>query len=86
MKNLMLDNKNHNFANTEISNNTSFVESSSSSSTQVHHYNQNTFKPIGPYIDSIHDNSGEKFSDKYEILPEMDKPNIGFYGRSRMTR
>lgn len=51
-----------------------------------------TFKSVGPNIDSTVNNKGEKYSEIYDTSSkklrgrDSKKSNSGFYGRSRLTR
>lgn len=51
-----------------------------------------TFKSVGPNIDSTVNNSGEKYSEIYDFnLKKLrgnnsKKAKSGFYGKSRLTR
>lgn len=52
-----------------------------------HHDNSLTFKSVGPDVDSTIDSNGVKYSQKYKINKDSEKVhNVGYYGKSRLTR
>lgn len=50
------------------------------------HRNSLTFKSIGPEIDSTVDSNGVKYSQMFSIDALEESHNIGYYGKTRLTR
>ena len=52
---------------------------------QVKSHKSQTFRKVGPQIDSTVDYKGDKYTDKFEVI-EQNQPKIGYYGKTRLSR